>query len=91
MAVSDDLRERVVEAVVLGGLSRNRDGGLSRPRDKHEPISRQTPGAVASPTKWATRPMCMNRMAAICATSPDRPWPEKNQRREGSLNLSTTR
>ena len=24
MAVSDDLRERVVEAVVLGGLSRNR-------------------------------------------------------------------
>ena len=30
MAVSDDLRERVVEAVVLGGLSRNQAARVSK-------------------------------------------------------------
>ena len=33
--------------------------------------------------------MCMNRIAAISATSPERPWPEKNQRRLSSRNAST--
>ena len=32
MAVSDDLRERVVEAVVLGGLSRNQAAAASAVR-----------------------------------------------------------
>lgn len=31
MALSDDLRKRVVEAVVSGGLSRNRRASVSRP------------------------------------------------------------
>ena len=30
MALSDDLRKRVVEAVVLGGLSRNQAAGVSK-------------------------------------------------------------
>ncbi len=42
MAVSDDLRERVVEAVVLGGLSRNRAAARFRV-------------SVASAVRWVMR------------------------------------
>ena len=42
MAVSDDLRERVVEAVVLGGLSRNQAAA-------HFKVS------VASAVRWVKR------------------------------------
>ena len=42
MAVSDDLRERVVEAVVLGGMSRNRAAARFKV-------------SVASAVRWVTR------------------------------------
>ena len=42
MAVSDDLRERVVEAVVLGGLSRNQAAGRFQV-------------SVASAVRWVKR------------------------------------
>ena len=42
MAVSDDLRERVVEAVVLGGLSRNQAAARFKV-------------SVASAVRWVTR------------------------------------
>jgi hypothetical protein len=43
-------------------------------------------GAVAPPTACASKPVCMRRIATICATSPERPWPEQNQRRLRSVN-----
>ena len=42
MALSDDLRERVVEAVVLGGLSRNA-------------AARRFGVSIASAVRWVTR------------------------------------
>ena len=42
MAVSDDLRERVVEAVVLGGLSRNQAAGRFK-------------ASIASAVRWVKR------------------------------------
>ena len=33
----------------------------------------------------------MKRIAAIWAASPERPWPEKNQRRSGGAKASTRR
>ena len=47
-------------------------------------------GAETSPTKCTLRPRCMKRIAAICAARPERPWPEKNQRRSGSSKACTS-
>ena len=61
MAVSDDLRERVVEAVVLGGLSRNQAAArfkvsvasavrwVKRFNTTGEISPRRLPGAIGAP------------------------------------------
>ena len=50
MALSDDLRERVVEAVVLGGLSRNA-------------AARRFGVSIASAVRWVTRYKTMGQIS----------------------------
>jgi hypothetical protein len=50
------------------------------------PSSSPIAGAVGSPTAWTSKPACIRRIAVICATSPERPCPEQNQRRPRSAS-----
>ena len=73
MALSDDLRERVVEAVVLGGLSRNaaaRRFGVSIASAVRWVKRFKTTGEI-SPAPSGSTPLRPDRVASRLSLGPD--------------------